>query len=127
MAAAGVAVRDVTMKEWPGKKASKRALLSPRAEKAWCRRETAEWMTERTNVDIPIPGMGIGDTPSGMRMAFAWEGLPFMVDQGLPVAVVLAERGGERSHVRLESGEVHDGHPDQCGEGVCIAEKVMGE
>jgi hypothetical protein len=113
-------------RRWPGRTASEDALFRPRVERAWCSRTTAFWLTERANVDVPIPGMAIGDVQGGTKMVGSWEGLA-LEDADLRAGVVLAVRLERTFHVRIEDGDVHEGHPDQCDEGICLAERVMGE
>lgn len=114
-------------KRWPRKKDTERALFVPRAEEAWCSLTTAFWLTERVSVDLPIPGMGTGDIPGGKKLAGSWDGLAMYQNEGLRPGVVMARRERRTYHVRLELGEVHEGHPDQCDDGICLAERIMDE
>jgi hypothetical protein len=98
-------------KEWSGKKDTEKALFSPRAEEAWCSLQTAFWLTERVNVDVPLMS--------------SWNGLTIYHDKDLRPGTILARRGERKYHVRIEAGEVHEGHPDQCDDEICLAERVM--
>lgn len=120
---------------WPGKEGAEDALFRPRVERAWCSFETVRWLSERAAVDVAIPGMKAGDIQGGPRIVGSWEGL-MLEDRELRPGIVLATRTKRTSgktimyeavfHVRLEEGFVHEGHPDQCDDGTCLAERVMG-
>lgn len=111
-------------KEWPGKKSTEAALFRPRVEKAWCSVATAWWLMERVNVDVAVPGMALGDIQGGERLAGSWDGLP-LGEGDVRNGVILARRLDRTFHVRLEEGFVHEGHPDDCDDGTCLAERVM--
>ncbi len=50
-----------------------------------------------------------------------------MTDADVRHKIVMAKKGDRVFHVRLEEGLAHDGHPDQCDDGTCLAERIMGE
>jgi len=114
------------MPEWAHRKAVEKAALAKTVEKMSCTFATMLWLSEAgAGIDVAIPGSRTGDVPSGEELVGAWKGKRMVSAEHALFVLALHHVGGQVTHVRVDSGEVHQGAPGECYEGVCLAETVL--
>ncbi len=112
--------------KWDFKAAVGRVATAKGVDKLSCTYETMSWMIDRgASIDIAIPGTRVGDIPSGEELIGSWKGKRIVASDE-PNVLSVYRLDGTRAHVRVKSGELHEGAPKDCYEASCLAETVMG-